>query len=392
MKILFINGLHPKPNNKMSGIFITNRLKYLKNFSKIEYYSISPIMKDSISLKFLRKIMNRPLNIIYPSKITVENVEFNFININTNIFTRIFYNFPRMAAKSILKIINIKEYDLIHAHWIYPHGYIAKIISEKYKIPYIVTAHGSDIHFFPQKDFNVKKFTIETLENSTKNIFVSTSLLEKAKKFGFSGKNSVVIPNGVDLSKFKILNREKIKKEIGLDEKVVGFAGGLSFVKRADKLPEIFNIINSKLKKISFLLIGEGKYKEKIINETKNLDVKIMGYINPEKMPYYLNAMDIMILPSRNEGFGAVLIEAMACGTYVIGSSNGGIPEVIKSYGSIINEGGNFEKRIADEVVRVLKEGYDREVLKNYAKNYDWNLIIEKEVKIYKEILGDKKC
>ncbi len=66
----------------------------------------------------------------------------------------------------------------------------------------------------------------DVLENADKVIFVSNALLNKAKSFGYSGSNSVVIPNGIEPDLFKPLDREKIKRELELNKKVIGFVGG----------------------------------------------------------------------------------------------------------------------------------------------------------------------
>jgi glycosyltransferase involved in cell wall biosynthesis len=389
MKILFINGLHPKPDNYMGGIFITNRLKVLKKYN-IEYYSISPIMKDSRDLIFIRKMLKKPQNIIYPSKIIVENVEYNFLNINTSIITRLFYSFPKYAAKIILKNVNINNFDLIHAHWVYPHGYIAKIISEKYNIPYVVTAHGSDIHKVLKEDYIKRSAIIDTLENSSKCIFVSNGLLIEAKKFGYSGNNSSIIPNGYDPEIFYQINKEDIRKEIGIYNnryKYVGFVGNLIPIKRADKLSKIFHFIDNEIKNTKFIVVGDGYLRKEIENNTKDLDIIFTGILPQKDVAKYMNAMDVMILPSRNEGWPCVILEAQACGTVVVGSSNGGIPEAIGFNEYVVEEGENFEERFAEKTVEYLIKGYDKNKLLERAKEYTWGKIVEKEIEIYKELI-----
>jgi len=81
------------------------------------------------------------------------------------------------------------------------------------------------------------------LERAARTIFVSNALLEMAKQFGYSRKNTMVVPNGFDLNIFKPLEKELIRKELGIHSlgyKYVGFVGNLNYVKRADKLTEIF--------------------------------------------------------------------------------------------------------------------------------------------------------
>ncbi|MDN5345742.1 MAG: teichuronic acid biosynthesis glycosyltransferase TuaC [Petrotoga sp.] len=79
----------------------------------------------------------------------------------------------------------------------------------------------------------------------------------------------------------------------------------------------------------------------------EGLDVVFAGRVPQVEVAKYMNAMDVMVLPSRNEGFGAVVIEAQACGTCVVGSSNGGIPEAIGFEEYVVKEGKNFEERFA---------------------------------------------
>jgi len=101
-----------------------------------------------------------------------------------------------------------------------------------------------------------------------------------------------------------------------------------------------------------------------------------------------MNAMDVMILPSRNEGFGAVVIEAQACGTCVVGSSNGGIPEAIGFEEFVVQEGENFEERSAEKVVWVLENGYEPNRFIERAKDYTWQSIVRREIKVYNAVMG----
>jgi len=94
-----------------------------------------------------------------------------------------------------------------------------------------------------------------------------------------------------------------------------------------------------------------------------------------------------MILPSRNEGFGSVIIEAQACGVPVVGSSNGGIPEVIGDGGIVVEEGEDFEKRFAEAVVEMLKKPIDSGYLRERTLGFSWENIVKREVAVYEEVL-----
>ena len=391
MNILFINGLHPTPINLMRGIFVTNRLKFLRNYDNINFYSISPVMKDGRSIIFLRKILKKPQLIQYPPKMLFNGINFHFVNVEVDLWTKILnINFCKLALNSIDKHVDIKKYDLIHAHLPYPHGYIAYMIKQKYNIPYVVTSHGSDINISMEK--NKSKY-LEVLENANKAIFVSNKLLDKAKSYGYSGFNSVVIGNGFDPSIFYPIDKTIVRKELNVfkdDHKYVGFVGNLIPIKRADKLIEIFEKVRDRIPKVRFIVVGDGILKNKMIEEAKlkNLDVAFTGRLSQKEVAKYINIMDIMVLPSRNEGWPCVILETQACGTLVIGSDNGGIPEALGYNEFIVKEGELFEKRFAQRVVYFLKNGYDKNKLIERVRNYTWKNIVNKETSIYKEILS----
>jgi glycosyltransferase involved in cell wall biosynthesis len=236
----------------------------------------------------------------------------------------------------------------------------------------------------------VRDIYLETLENAARCIFVSRALLEKAKSFGYSGQNATVIPNGYDLDVFKPMDKNTVIKELGIykeDTQYVGFVGNLIPIKRADKLPEIFRKIAKELPNTRFLIVGNGVLRDKILKEMEGLDVVFTGRVPQVKVARYMNAMNVMVLPSRNEGWPCVVLEAQACGTCVVGSSNGGIPEAIGFPEYVVKEGDQFEERLAKRVVEVLKEGYDMNRILERVKEFTWKNIVGKEIGVYRQIL-----
>lgn len=139
---------------------------------------------------------------------------------------------------------------------------------------------------------------------------------------------------------------------------------------------------------VRFIIVGDGILKDKILKQMKDLDVVFAGRVPQTEVAKYMNAMDVMVLPSRQEGFGAVVIEAQACGTCVIGSNNGGIPEAIGFSEYVVEEGDDFEERFAKRVVEVLREGYDVNEHLERAKAFTWRGVTEKEIHLYKRLIG----
>ena len=375
MKILVITNLFPYPGNETRGNFITNRLKALKKFN-VDFNVFGTISQDSLFAKVFRKITGSARQEKYGDYYEIDGIRYNYLSFDRRLYD-IFseyvlkkdytLEYAKELANKKYKSFVQEKYDLIHAQGMFdpPAGLVAKLLSEKLGIPYVVTCHGSDINLLME---NAKELYIDVLGNADKVIFVSNALLNKAKSLSYSGTNAVVIPNGIDPKIFKPLDKEKIKKELGLNKKVVGYVGNLKYVKRADKFSEIFENIALK-QEVEFLVVGDGELRENVEKECrqKSLKVKFVGRVPNDEVPYYMNAMDVMILPSRNEGWPCVVLEAQACGVPVVGSSNGGIPEAIGDGGIAVEEGENFEKRFAEAVVEMLKKPIDSGYLRKRA-------------------------
>lgn len=401
MKVLYITNLFPLKTNPTAGIFVIRRIEKLNSLNIKCDFIPTVIFNDSGLVKFLkRQILKRQStpNDLFLNTSTL-NSSAKTIVLQRGLFdltlNKIYpKRLTRIFVNKILKNVDISKYTLIHAHGMYkplPAGEIALFLSKEAGIPYILTLHGSDINIVMPKH---RKRYIKILENANKTIFVSNALLKKAILLGYSGKNAVVIPNGYDEKIFYPRKKSDVRLELGFgnnDGPIVGYVGNLVHVKRADKLPEIFQKIADYIPNVRFIIVGDGKLKKEIEKRTRNLNVKFVGFLTQELVAKYMNAMDVMILPSRNEGFGCVVLEAQACGTCVVGSSNGGIPEAIGFKEYVVEEGKDFEKRFAERVVEVLKKGYNPSTLINRAKEYTWSEVVRKEVDIYSSVLAESR-
>ncbi|MDY6826352.1 MAG: glycosyltransferase [Bacillota bacterium] len=394
MKILVISGLYPRVKEPNNGIFIYQRIvNLIRKGIRIDLLIISH--KDSLLIRCLKKLIKRK---------TYENVvpikQSNGLNVMTEclsygVFGHFFMESMYIAwAKKIFNKYKIKyKYNLIHAHRAYPEGYIAFQIHKIIGIPYIITAHGSEIHTLPLIKPKLKNNIIEALNSAKKVIFVSQQLKESAFEIGYSKNNFAVIPNGVDTKIFKPHAKSIVVEKLKIDggeKKIVGFVGSLISVKRADQLPEIFLKIKSKTD-VEFVIVGDGNLKDIIERKLEEYDIEAIftGKILPNEVASLMNLFDVMILPSRNEGFPCVVLEAQACGCPVVGSNVGGISEAIGDGGMVVEEGEQFEERFAEAVVRILKMPIDHEYLRKRALNFDWSVIVDKEIEVYKSVINN---
>ena len=224
--------------------------------------------------------------------------------------------------------------DLIIAHSYYP-GYVASKVSAMRNIPYTVTWHGSDIHSNPKRNRKLRKKTARIIEGAFVNYFVSQNLLELSSYVTEKG-NKTVLYNGVNNEMFTHLG-EKEKTTIRQQHYIttplnMAFIGNLYPVKNVMVLPDVFNNVQTKYgDEISFHIIGDGDLRKPLEDKCreKSLRVRFWGNVQPEMIPGIINVMDLITLPSLNEGLPLVATECMACGTPLLGSDVGGIKEAV---------------------------------------------------------------
>ncbi|MGF9964008.1 glycosyltransferase [Bacillus rhizoplanae] len=397
--ILFIVNMEEE--NK-GGLFTAThqRIKSVsEHLDKFQVYSLR--YYDGIIIRVIKKILKKKVYYKEKTEFKYDGITYKYLYIRTSLFQKMFPNIS-LTLFFIFYVLThrkeLKEFNLVSAHWGHPQGYFAYGIYKLLSIPYSLTLHGSDIHTIPYKNEILKRLTLKSLTNSRHNFFVSRSLWNSASKLGYRKSNYSVLYNGVNISTFSPLD-ECIKKEwkdkLGLRGKVVGFIGSLIEIKRADKLGSIFNYIRSEFnQEVSFLIVGDGELRGKIKKECDDygLLVDFVGTVSPPEIPNYVNAMDILILPSRQEGFGSVIIEANSCGTLAVGSSNGGIPEAIGNSNYVVSEGEEFERRFADRVTEFLKAGYDKQALVNRIhEEFSLESIGVIEAGIYEDIIREIK-
>jgi glycosyltransferase involved in cell wall biosynthesis len=382
INITYFTDMLPSIYNPTAGIFIYNRLKILKQYKNINLSAV--------------KLSNMFYNKKYLSAYNLKQFDYEDISINVlNYFKYRHKGNFEFAADKLYKKYKKSKSNILHIHFAFPEGYIGYIVKKKYNTNYILTVHGSDIHTIPFKNINYKKMVLKALNNAKIVIFVSKYLFKKAKEIGYKKNNYYIIPNGIDLDKFYIIKRDIILKNINFKSNkiYIGYIGNLLKVKGVDKLPGIFNKISQAINNICFVIIGNGFLKENIKNGLSSynlLDKTIFtGGISNDLIPYYLNAFDVLLIPSRNEGFPSILLECLACGTPVIASNVGGIPEILinNMYGYLVNLNDNFIENFSEQTLKTINKNWNRERIRKGIENYDWQNVIKKEIEIYKEIL-----
>lgn len=258
--------------------------------------------------------------ILRPKNINIEIVSLDLDNISQ------FYQ----ASAKYRKLIRDFQPDVIHAHMVHANIF-ARVNRIGCSIPKLIcTAHSSNeggkLRMFAYRLTNF-------LSNFNTNVSQEASNALVAKG-AFNKNNLITVYNGIDLNKFKSLSIEK-----SLDEVMVLSVGRFNEPKDYPNLFKAIKLLNDRTNtKIKFYVAGDGELRlelEQLIDE-----LGISNYITllgkRSDIPELMNQAHFFVLPSKFEGFGLVVAEAMACGAYVIATNCGGVAEVMGNTGSLV--------------------------------------------------------
>lgn len=322
---------------------------------------------------------------------------------NVNVFpTPVFYaptdaGYKRLSmshyhsADKVIRQKNLK-FDFMHAHIIVSAGYAGAKLKEKYGVPLVVTAHGIDIYDTPFRDQEWKRQVEYVLNTADQIITVSEKNNSCIKRLDVKTPVTV-IPNGYRKDLFYPRNSEACRSKLNLpqDKKIILTVGKLFDIKGHKYLIDAIRDIIGKRKDILCVIIGDGELREKLKKQVKAEaleDYVILAGGRPHsEIPDWINACDVFVLPSLNEGNPTVMFECLGCGKPFIGTSVGGIPEIITSedYGYVVPPADVQE--LSEKISVALDRAWDRERIYRYASDYTWEKIAQDIVDVYKKMV-----
>lgn len=362
--------------------------------------------------------------------------------------------YEKAFRKAINEEIKEEKPDVIHAQ----HNWISTSIATESNVPVVTTIHGTDLMGFERSKEELKKVkeNLKTEKNPEKikklkeeeekyNLYIehSNRAAINAKKiivisedqknrfeklFPLAAKKVELVENGYDTKKFYV--DENIKKEdvignlesqnknnqkIPLDyDKLVVFVGKFADFKGIDVLLDSAKVYEEKMaqngKKVETIIVGSGQLENDLKKQAKDLELKNVDFVgrkNTEEVNKIQNLADVSLIPSRNEPFGLVVVEGMACGHPVIATNSGGIPGILNSEKKdVSNKEKTYvtplgvlvpmddSKALGEAVCDVLDEKikFDNKYIANYAKeHYAQEKVTKNILNIFEEATADKE-
>lgn len=277
-----------------------------------------------------------------------------------------------------------KSFKLILGSWAYPDSIGAYALARLLKVPFVMKVHGTDINEYA--NFAARRLQIAYVAKRSAGIIcVSEALSKELIQLGVDPKIPETIYNGVDFDMFSSDPESKRNKTIL-------YVGNLKESKGVLDLARAFLAIKDEEKDLKLVIAGSGPAENelhRLLSDCKDR-VVFAGSISHRQVPRLMNQACLLVLPSHNEGVPNVLLESMACGTPVIATRVGGIPEVVEEgVTGLLFEPGDITK-LSHALKNGLTINWDRIRIKSHASKYSWEKNIDAVSRLLNQALNSK--
>jgi glycosyltransferase involved in cell wall biosynthesis len=282
---------------------------------------------------------------------------------------------PLYAASIALSLAPYRnKVDVVLGTWAYPDGFAAVVAARLLGVPSVVKLHGSDINLVA-KEPGPRKLTSWALPKAARIVAVSRALADEVVAMGVDRDRVAIVMNGVDGELFKPNDRAAARRELGLgDEPIAVYVGNLKPEKGVLDLGKAWASVVRHVPNATLLVVGDGPLKGELEAMTKALGerVRLIARQPLEKVPAYMAAADLLVLPSHSEGTPNVVLEALASGRRVVATSVGGVPDLITSQtlGALVPP--RDPDALADALVIALRESYDPQHVATLGARGGW--------------------
>lgn len=388
IRLLVFTSLYPNASQPRHGVFVEERLRHLVDSGRIAATVVAPVPWFPFQ---------HPMFGVYSTYASVPKREQRH---GIKIWHPRFPVIPKLgmsiapflmyhALLPVLRKLKAEgpDFDLIDAHYFYPDGVAAARLGAALDTPVVITARGSDVTWLPR--FHRPSQQIQwAAEHASAVVTVSKALKDSLAALGVNPKKITVLRNGVDLDRFGPRDRSAIRARLDLQGPVWLTVGHLVELKGVDVAIEAL----AQVPDATLLIAGAGPEERKLHQRVERLGlsarVRFLGAVPHAELCEYYNAADAMVLVSSREGMPNVVLEAIACGTPVVATAVGGIPELITA-----PEAGELMRERSAEALVVAWNALqarmpDRAATRTFAECLGWQPVVEAQCALYARVLS----
>jgi teichuronic acid biosynthesis glycosyltransferase TuaC len=395
MKVLVFTNLYPNNKSPNHGVFVKERMTHFAKLDGCSVKVVAPVpYYPPIKFGWRWKLAQvaeqesrQGIEVYHPRYFMIPKVGMTLYGVMMFL----------SVLSTVKKIRRNFDFDLIDAHFVYPDAFAATLLGRFFKKPVVVSARGSDINLYGRFPL-IRPLLRYTLQKSNGIVAVSKALKETMVGLGIPDQKITVIPNGVDTEKFRPLPKKEAREKLGvpLNKKVILSVGHLTQNKGFDLVIKAVKILLQEYhqRNIYLAIVGDGVFRNKLekVVASSGLDpyVRFTGSLPHEELFLWYNAADLFCLASDIEGWPNVILESLACGTPVVATAAGGIPEIIQS-----DQIGLLTERDESEIAKAIDVGlaksWSADDLLRYARIHSWERTAWAVRRVFESVLNGKR-
>lgn len=378
MRVLLISNIYPSASRPFGGTFVSRRIEALQ----LRGHEVWPVGVGTVSTggaAVAGRLRGRPPRSSAPVP------PYDDILLPVDLRGRVqrrlrTTHLPK--THELARLVEQNGIDLVHGHgmYLFPAGGIARDVAQLSGVPYVVTTHGQDLRTHLR---GRRGFYREVLQGAGAVICVSTDLAATVRDLTGHGTPVHVVPNGYDPDIFFSGREEPTTRG-----STVLFVGNLERVKGADRLPRLWRALRAARPDLALDVVGAGSLAPHLRKQLAG--ARWRGQVSPPQVAARMRAADVLVLPSRSEGWPTVITEAYACGLPVVGFDVGGVGEAIGLPGRVVPTRAGVPG-LARSVLAVLDQPGVREGVPLLATGRTWADVARREERVYREVTGKQR-
>ena len=248
--------------------------------------------------------------------------------------------------------------DVVLGSWAYPDGFAAVVAARLLGVPAVIKLHGSDINTLAKLP-GPRRMLAWALPRAAKVVAVSRPLAEEAIALGAPRDRVAIVMNGVDGELFFPRDRAAARAELGLPGGPLAvYCGNLKPEKGVMDLAAAWEHVAAAMPDATLAMVGGGPLEDELAAKV-GASVRLVGPQPLERVPVWMAAADILVLPSHVEGTPNVVLEALASGRRVVATAVGGVPDLITTPALGALSPPHDPDALADAIAHALRTSYD---------------------------------
>lgn len=391
MRAVVLSSTFPNANQPTLGIFVRERMTALARHCElrvvapIPWFPANGLIRGSRYVGLAPVEAGGPFPVYHPRVLSIPR----YLKCVDGIL------YAASLARFLVRLRRDFPFDLIDAHFAYPDGLAAVLLGRLLRRPVVVTLRGSIVRL---QHYRLHRPQIRwALDHAARVIAVSQSLKDVATDLGVGARHISVIPNGVDLAKFRPKVRSAAREACGLplDRSIILTVGGIYEGKGQHHVVEALARLSARRPDAVYVMVGEDRrdgyvegLRERVARAGLGERVRFAGRKPHDALADWYSAADVFCLATRSEGWANVLLEALACGTPVVATRVGGNAEIVPSdrYGLLVAHGD--VPALADALDRAIESRWDRAALAAYAAGHTWDAAASLVVGEFERVLA----